>query len=90
MRTILCKPKDKIAKEDKNNTIYEIDCSSCEALYFRESKWSLNSRSDKHKTSVKNCDCEKNEIAKYCCEADHNFSWDQKKFVDRESRLYAS
>ena len=24
---------------------------------------------------------------KHCWEADHNFSWDQKKFVDRESRL---
>ena len=30
---------------------------------------------------------EKNEIAKHCWEADHNFSWDQKKIVDRESRL---
>ena len=29
---------------------------------------------------------EKNETAKHCREADHNFSWDQKK-VDRESGL---
>ena len=28
--------------------LYEIDCSSCEAVYFGESKWYLNSRSDKH------------------------------------------
>ena len=27
------------------------------------------------------------EIAKHCWEADHNFSWDQKKVVDKESRL---
>ena len=46
---------------------------------FDASKRSLKSRkSDKHETSVKNCDCEKNEM-KYCWKADHNFSWDQKK-----------
>ena len=43
--------------------------------------------SDEHKRSVGNCDCDKNEIAKHCWEADHNFNWDQKKVVDRESRL---
>ena len=48
LRTILCKSKDKVATEDKNNTLYEIDCSSCEAVYFGESKRYLNSRSDKH------------------------------------------
>ena len=56
-------------------------------LNFGESKRSLKSRSDEHKRSVRNCDCDKNEIAKYCWEADHNFNWDQKKFIDRESRL---
>ena len=47
----------------------------------------LKSRSDQHKRSVKNYDCEKNEIVKHCYEADCNFSWDQRKVVDRESRL---
>ena len=28
-----------------------------------------------------------NEITKYCWEADNNFSWDQKKVVDKESRF---
>ena len=35
----------------------------------------------------KNCDLEKNVIAKHCLEADPNFSCDQKKVTDRESRL---
>ena len=30
---------------------------------------------------------DKNEIAKHCWEADHNFNRDQKKVIDRESRL---
>ena len=84
---ITCKPKDRVATEDKNNIVYEIDCSNCQAVYFGESKRSLKSRSDEYKRSVRNCDCHKNEIAKHCWEADHNFNWDQKKVTDRESRL---
>ena len=65
LRKLRCKPKDQVTTEDKNNVVYEIDRSNCEAVYFGESKRSLKSRS----------------------ESDHNFSCDQKKVVDRESRL---
>ena len=75
----LRKPKDWVATEDKNNIVYEFDCRNCEVVYFGESKRSLKSRSDEHKRSVRNCDCDKNEIAKHCWEADYNFN--------RESRL---
>ena len=74
LRKLLCKPKDRVATEDKNNIVYEIDCSNCQAVYFGESKWSLKSHSDEHKRSIRNCDCDKNEIAKHGWEADHNFS----------------
>ena len=84
---LLCKPKDGVATENKNNIVYEIDCSNCEAVYFGESKRPLKSHSDEHKKSVRNSNCDKNEISKQCGEADHNFSWDQKKVIDRESRL---
>ena len=70
----LRKPKDRVAAEDKNNIVYEVDCSNCQAVYFGESKRSLKSRSDEHKKSVRNCDCDKNEIAKHCWEAGHNFN----------------
>ena len=46
VRKLLCKPKNRIATEDKNNIVYEIDCSNCEAVYFGESKRFLKSRSD--------------------------------------------
>ena len=87
LHELLCKPKDSVATEDKNNIVYEIDCSNCQAVYFVESKWSLKSRSDEHKRSARNCDCDKIEIAKHCWEVDHNFNWDQEKVIDRESRL---
>ena len=29
-----CKPNDRVAIEDKNNIVYEIDCSNCQAVYF--------------------------------------------------------
>ena len=84
LRQLLCKSKDRVAIEDKNNIVYEIDC---QAVYFGESKWSLKSRSDEHERSVRKCACDKNEIAKQYWEADNNFNWDQKKVIDRESRL---
>ena len=64
LRKLPYKPRDRVATEDKNNIAYESDCS--EAVYFGESKRSLKSRSDEHKRSVRNCDCDKNEIAKHC------------------------
>ena len=87
LHKFLCKPKDWVATEDKNNIVYEIDCSNCEAIYFGESKRSLKSSSNEHKRSARNCDYNKNEIAKHCWEADCNFNWDQKKAIDRQSRL---
>ena len=84
---LLCKPNDRVATEDKNNIIYEIDCSNCQAVYFGESKWSLKLHSDEHKRSTRNCDCDKIEIARHCWKADHNFNWDQEKVVYRESML---
>ena len=87
LRKLLSEPKDRVATEDKDNIVYEIDCSNCQAVCFGESKRSLKSHSDEHKRSVKNCDCDKTEIAKHCWEAGNNFNWDQKKVIDRESRL---
>ena len=66
LHKLLCKPKDRVATEDKNNIVYEIDCSNCEAVSFSESKQSLKLRSDENKRSVWNCDCDKNGIAKHC------------------------
>ena len=83
---LLCKPKNWVAIED-NNIVHKTKYSNCEAVHFAKSKWPLKSRSDEQKRSVRNCDCEKNKIAKHCWEPDHNFSLDQKKVVDRESRL---
>ena len=74
-------------QKEKAILLYEIEYSNCEAVYFGESKWSLKFCSDEYKRSVRNCDCENNEIAKHCWEGDLNFSWDQKKVVGRESRL---
>ena len=63
LRKLLCKPKDRVATGDENNIVYKVDCSNCQAVYFDESKRSLKSGSDEYKRSVRNCDCDKNEIA---------------------------
>ena len=84
---LLCKLKDRVATEDKNNTVRKRDCSNSKVIYFGESKRSLKSRSDEHKRSVSNCDCDKNEVAKQRWEVDHNFNWHQKKVTEMENWL---
>ena len=83
----LCKPKVRVGTKDKNKIAYEIDCSKCKTVYFGESKRPLKLHLDEHERSVRDCDCEKNEIAKQFFEVNDNFSWDQKKTVNSESRL---
>ena len=34
--------------------------------------------------NIKNCDTEKNEIAKHCCDKDHIMDWKNKKVIDQE------
>ena len=80
LRKLLCKPKGRVATEDKNDIVYESDCSNCQAVYFGESKRSLKSRSDEHKRSVRNCNCD-NETAKHYWEADHNFTGIRRKLL---------
>ena len=62
---LLCKPRDRVFTEDKNDIVYDIDFSNCKTVYFGESTRSLKSSSDEHKRSVRNCACEKNEVAKH-------------------------
>ena len=64
MHKRLCKPKDRVGTKDKNKIAYEIDCSKCKTVYFGESKRSLKLHLDEHERPVRDCDCEKNEIAK--------------------------
>ena len=40
---LLSKSKDRVATEDKNSIVYEIDCSNYEAVCFSESKRSFKS-----------------------------------------------
>ena len=35
LRKPLCKPKDPVATKDKNNIVYQIDCSNCQAVYLK-------------------------------------------------------
>ena len=79
---LLCKPKDSVATGDKNNIVYEIDCSNCETVSFDGFRVKIAFRWTQK--IFKDCDWENNEIAKHCF---HNFSWDQKKVVDKGSRL---
>ena len=72
LHKLLCEPNNRVTTEEKN--VYESACKNCKVVHFSESKRSLKSHPDKYKRSATNCDCGKDEIAKHCWEADHNFS----------------
>ena len=75
LHKLICKQKDWRATEDKNNSVYEIECSKLETVnYFSKSKQTLNPCSDEHNRSVRNCDCENDEIAKLRWQRNHNFT----------------
>ena len=59
-RKVKQQSKVSVAKEDKNNIAYKIDCSNCEAVYFHELKQSLKCWSDENKRFFRNCNCERN------------------------------
>ena len=84
---LVCKAKDRVVVEDKDNIVYQRDYGNCKAVYFSEFKRFLKLSSDEHNRSVKNCDCENNKIGKHFWEDDQNLSWDEKKVVDRKNRL---
>ena len=86
LHKILCKPKDVLLRKIKTILFMKLT-SDYKAVYIGESERSLKSWSDEHKRPVRNWDYDKNEIAKHYCEANHNFSWNEKKVVDQESRL---
>ena len=74
LHKLLCKQKDCRATADKNNSVYETECSKLGAVYFSESKQTLNPCSDEHNRSARNCDCENDEIAKLRWQRNHNFT----------------
>ena len=44
LRKLPYKPKDRVATEDKNNIVYEIDCSNCEAVTARNMRICMGER----------------------------------------------
>ena len=50
-RNLLSKPKDPIPKEGRN-TVYQLNCKDCEAVYAGETKRTLNIRAEEHITAT--------------------------------------
>ena len=51
---ILAPVKDKTAKEEQSNVIYQIDCNDCEGLYTGMTTTKLKNRISGHRSKIKN------------------------------------
>ncbi|XP_057298092.1 uncharacterized protein LOC130629018 [Hydractinia symbiolongicarpus] len=89
LKSTLSKPKDKINLEEQSNVVYEIPCKDCDAVYIGETKRKFKQRVQEHMRAVRNRDVKKNEIADHSWSRSHQFNWDEKKIIDRESRTTA-
>lgn len=53
LQTLVIKEKDKPAKLNENNVIYQILCKDCDASYVGETQSQLGVRIGEHKNNIK-------------------------------------
>ena len=84
LRKQLSKPKDKVPLDDRNNIVYKIPCSDCNASYIGETKRSFSVRKKEHESNVRNGHTETSKVAKHCWSNDHRMNLDEMKVIDSE------
>ena len=73
--------------ENKNNFVYEIECSKCETMDFGGILKCLLKCDQMNTKDLTKIMIVKRMKSRNTIKGDHNFSWDQKKVVNRESRV---
>ena len=82
LHSILCKPKDEMAKEDKTNIIYKINCTNCNKHYIGQSGRPLHLRLHEHQLAVKRHDIS-SLISIHVDNCGHTFNWENVQILDR-------
>ena len=86
LHELLCKLKDRVDTEDKENIAYKIYFNTFEAICSNDANDFSKLRSVKLNRSVKNFDNERNIIAERCLEKDHDVKKLRKYAFFKESR----
>ncbi|XP_072022385.1 uncharacterized protein [Amphiura filiformis] len=81
LRELLVSPKDKIRKEERCHTVYNIACQSCNATYIGETKRPLGVRSREHKR-------EPSPVALHVRITGHSIPTEQVKIIDQDESWF--
>ena len=84
IRKLLCHPKDKTDKLQKCGTVYEINCSQCNAQYIGQTKRTLKSRLDEHKSAVRRGSTSTSGVATHTQSTGHHIDWENISVKDTE------
>lgn len=77
--------KDRTPKELKNNVVYKIKCSNCDATYVGQTKRKLTTRINEHKKIKPSSN---NVVANHALDYNHKYEWDDIEILDTEQSYY--
>ena len=78
--------RDHIEECSERTVLSCLDCKDCEAVYFGESKRTLEERTEEHTRAVRAAGTKRYETADHCWKYNHDFDWEDKKIMDYKAK----
>jgi len=79
--------KDVLSLSSRSNVVYRINCLNCEASYVGQTKRTLNTRINEHRSHIRRNSTQLSVITDHKLKSGHEFDWDNVKILDSESNL---
>jgi len=77
--------KDVLPVLSRSSVVYKINCSDCNASYVGQTKRTLNTRVNEHKSHIRRNPVQSSVITDHRKKSKHEFDWDNVKILDVES-----
>jgi len=77
--------KDVLPVSSRFNVVYRINCLDCDASYVGQTKRTLNTRVNEHKSHIRRNSTQLSVITDHRQKSGHEFDWDNVKILDVES-----
>jgi len=74
-------PKDPFSKVQKCGVVYKIKCRDCHKAYIGQTKNSLGTRVNQHRSAFRNFHVEKSALAEHAVEFGHRIDWDNPEIL---------
>ena len=78
-------PKDPVPVKEVCGVVYDINCKDCSQHYIGQTKNSLQTRLQQHRSAWRLCQPEKSALAEHAITQSHAIDWDTAKVIHRET-----